>query len=168
MRYETAVDKANEVEIIEIIEDRLFKLGWGTIHKVPARYANIDSWGWKKANPPDKRLLIPNPNKVFGGFEIKNKQGFDFSSKLDPWISITKANALIRSDEMGIPAFLIYRDKNLRIQWARIKFDCIKRYEIEWGGRTDRDDPMDRQLFFKIPRAEWFTMDVFPHIDSIK
>lgn len=157
--YETTNCMKNEIEIRMAVAPIIKARGWGDIVKETNRRSGIDCWAF------DVQTYGRKKTTKTACFEIKNRRGIDFEVMKNAIISTQKINGMMRWwKEFQIPAFLIFRDKRGSIRFLQVEENFMgdNGYLVKWGGRSDRRDPLDMELCFKMRLGDFKPIGDFP------
>jgi len=125
--YETSEDLGRERDVVANIEKR-----WSCqAQKLPMRY-KLD-------------YALMRNGKVSAWAEIKCR-GQRYATYL---ISLDKVSAGLRLSEISSLPFLIVVRYDDGTYYCTVTKDLV--YDIEWGGRKDRNDPEDQEPVLMIP-----------------
>lgn len=131
-RYEAQHNRDAEQDIADIFAAHCN----GVARKLPGAYAEIDF------------ALIRN-GKVQCFFEVKDRTGWKPEYET-VFLSVAKARALMAYERMGIYVCYVVRLQGV-IHYQVLNPEVMTKWQIEYRGRTDRNDDQDVEPVFLVP-----------------
>jgi len=137
-RYERESDRDAEQEIANIFATHCN----GEARKLPGAYAEID-------------FALIRSGKVQCFFEVKDRTGWRPEYET-VFLSVAKARALMAYERMGIYVVYVVRLAGM-VHYQKLEPKVLAKWDIEYRGRTDRNDDQDVEPVFLVP-VRWMRL----------